>query len=87
MKDKIIKIPISFDQRQINIHGTGYVPCEVTERWLQFPEESQFVGNKELMFIDVMTYGKEHETRKLCSLCLSREDILRALNNVKVKNT
>ncbi len=84
MDNKIIKIPINREQRLINEHGQGYVPCEVSGRWLQFPNESQVVDGKELMFVDVMTYDINQNIRKICNLCLSREDILRALNNIKM---
>ncbi len=83
MSNKIIKIPINREQRLINENGQGYVPCEVSSRWLQFPNESQIVDGKELMFVDVMTYDINQEKRKICNLCLSREDIIRALYNVK----
>lgn len=84
---KVIRIPIEYKQRMINKYGQGYVPCEISGRWLQFPEESAFVGNEELMFVDVMTMDTcNDKPRKLCQLCVSREDILRALDNIKSEN-
>ena len=32
---KITKLPITHKQRQINLHDFGYVPCEVSGRYLQ----------------------------------------------------
>lgn len=86
MENKIIRIPISQKQRLINTHGNGFVPCEVSGRWLQFPEESAFIGEKNLMFVDVMTYGDNDKPRKICSLCISQEDIVRALKHVEPRD-
>lgn len=84
MSKKVIKFPITYDERMINEMGLGYVPCEVSGRWLQFPENSDWIGNRgEFMFVDVMTEGGNGEPRKLCHLLLKKEDILRAVNSVK----
>lgn len=84
MKEKNIKIPITYDQRIRNFRGKGYVPCEISSRWLQFPEQSAMVGGKELMFVDIMTYNQDGEDKKICNLCIFREDILGALSTVKL---
>ena len=34
--------------------GERAVSCLVTNRWLQFPEKSEFVGDGNYMFVDVM---------------------------------
>lgn len=85
MADKVVRIPINSKQRSINEHGQGYVPCEVSSRWLQFPDQSTLLNCGELMFVDVMTYDSNDNPKKICNLCISREDIMRALNNVKPK--
>lgn len=80
--DKIIRIPVSYDQRKINEYGQGHVPCGVSNRWLQFPEEAT---DLRYIFVDVMTLNAENEPHKICELALKAEDITRALNAIKVK--
>lgn len=84
MAEKVIRIPISREQRLLNKHGNGYVPCEVSGRWLQFGAESELIGDKNLLFVDVMTQN-DSQARKICTLCISKEDIIRALSHVKAK--
>lgn len=44
-KNKVVRIPISHKQRQLNKHGEGYVPCEVSSRWLQFADTGTTNGS------------------------------------------
>ncbi|MDW7618033.1 hypothetical protein SC499_26120 [Peribacillus simplex] len=79
--NKLIKIPITNAQRKINEYGNGYVPCEVSERWLQFSEDGSSNG---LVKLNVMAIGA-NKPRKVCELVLTKENILRALENVDFK--
>ena len=68
MSDKVKRIPISYRQRDINQHDFGYVPCELTGRYLQF--ESTYCEDNNLVFVDVMTTSEgTTEPRKLTRLC------------------
>lgn len=80
--DKVVRIPISYAQRKRNEFGNGYVPCEVSDRWLQFPTE---VDSERYIPVDVMTQGANDKYKKICELILSKEDLLRALNAIQVK--
>ncbi len=81
---KVVKFPISFSQRKRNEKGKGYVPCEVSNRWLQFPENSGGIfSTGEYIEIDVMTLDQNDQPKKICNLILTRENIERALSNVK----
>lgn len=84
MSKKVISFPITYDERIRNQMGPGYVPCQVSGRWLQFPKNSGWVGDRgEFMFTDIMTAGQNGEPRKICSLLLKKDDILRAVNSVR----
>jgi len=64
--------------------GPGYVPCEVSSRWLQFPENSGgYFSAGEYIEVDVMTLDQNEKPRKICNLILTRADLERALKNVK----
>lgn len=80
--NKIIKIPISYDQRKINEYGQGYVPCAISNRWLQFHEETT---DLRFISVDVMTLNTDNNSHKICELVLNIEDIIRALKSIKVK--
>lgn len=79
--NNIVKIPISYNQRKRNEMGKGYVPCEVSERWLQFPE---LVSDYRCITVDVMTMGRNDKPRKICDLIINMDDILRAINSIKL---
>lgn len=84
--NKVTKIPISYSQRKLNEMGDGYVPCQISDRWLQFDSESELCGGGEFISVDVMTLGSNEQSKKICQLILTREDIERALASVRVKD-
>ncbi|MGE6488499.1 hypothetical protein [Paenisporosarcina sp. NPDC076898] len=79
-ENKIVKIPISYEQRKINEHGNGYVPCQVSSRWLQF---NTLITYKDYIMVNVMTETENNSMRKICELVLSKEDLLRAINSIE----
>lgn len=78
---KIVKIPISYEQRKINENGVGYVPCQVSGRWLQF---NTMVQDEKYIEVNVMTQTENNKFKKICELVLSKEDLLRAINSIEV---
>ena len=78
--NKIIRMPISYEQRKINEFGNGYVPCDVSERWLQFSDSGLKSGS---VLVNVMTMGSDDKPKKICEMVLNKEDLLRALENVR----
>jgi hypothetical protein len=66
----------------------GRADCQVSDRWLQFPETAQEnrngAGKHALMIVDVMSTNAEGKHRKLCELVLAREDLLQILNRMPV---
>lgn len=81
-ENNLVRIPITFKQRKINEYGKGYVPCEVSERWLQFPDE---ISDERYIGVDVMTNGSDNNPKKLCELVVSKEDLIRAINSIEIK--
>jgi hypothetical protein len=62
----------------------------VTDRWLQFSEEAKFYSSRHdpaghYFEIEVMTAPDHEKPRKLCSLMVSKESLLSALNEVAEK--
>ena len=43
--------------------------CQVSPRWLQFPQTAQTVGGESFMFVDVMTLNGEEKEKRFASWC------------------
>lgn len=74
---KIIKLPISNWQRVKNGRGKNSVSCIISERWLEFSDNSTILNDGEYFFVSVMTLDKKENERKLCELAVSKEEMLR----------
>lgn len=79
--EKIIKIPISNKQRIYNSHGQGYVPCKISNRFLQF--EETYCESNNYVFVDVMTNGYDENPKKICNLCIDLNDLKNAISKLK----
>jgi hypothetical protein len=88
VNDEVRPFPIRGFQRWHNALGKRAVPCIVSNRWLQFPERSDRFEDGDYpdgdyMFVDIMTTADDGQTRKkLCTLCISKEDLRTALSEV-----
>lgn len=80
-KKNVTPMPIAFKTYEYNAHGTGYVPCEVSSRWLQFSET--FNEKLRLVTVDVMTRDEYDNPKKLCSLCLNIDDLKNELDKIQ----
>ena len=85
MDSKIKRIPIKPSQIKKNSLGPLHVACQVSQRYLQFHPDSIHCQAGEFLTIDVMTELDIDKSRKLCSLILTREDLLAALENISAK--
>lgn len=83
MDKKVIRIPISRKERNYNLHETGYVPCYVTDRWLQF--DDTYDSNTGLVFADVMTLDSNENPKKICNLCLNINELKQEIQKIKPK--
>lgn len=82
-ENNVCSFPVNSYQRWKNRLGPHAVPCLVSERWLQFPTNSDVLNNEHYMFVDVMTMPDGQNPRKLTSVCLSKEEIIKVLETVK----
>jgi hypothetical protein len=83
------KNPSVSERRRLANVMEGRAMCQVSGRWLQFPEAAQTVGNgygtASFMVVDVMTKNIDDVERKICELVLTKEDLLHILNRMPVK--
>lgn len=63
----------------------GKALCQVSGRWLQFPEKAHEFADGTYLPIDVMTSDDEGRVRKLCELVLVKEDLLDLLARIPNK--
>ena len=64
--------------------GKGYVPCMVSDRWIQFPKKSVgHFGGGEFIEISIMTHSyTKNRPAKLCDMIVTREGLLKAINAI-----
>ncbi len=82
MDNSMIRFPSIFNRRKRSM-GPRLVECQVSTRWLEFPESS--IGtfrDGEYIAVSVMTLGSDEEPKKLCDLILTREGLSAALGAV-----
>ncbi len=60
----------------------GKAVCQVSSRWLQFPDRAPEFRDGTFLAVDVMTADSDGKPRKLCELVLVKEDLLELLASI-----
>lgn len=60
--------------------------CQVSSRWLQFPQVAQKVGHESFMSVNVMTLDSDEKEKKICQLILTKEDLLQILSRIGIRD-
>lgn len=86
--DKIIRFPAKTAKRIRNRRGQHSVSCNVSDRWLSISKTARKIDFGSglagtAVFINVMT-DASGVSRKMCELCITLEDLAKALQAVKV---
>lgn len=82
MDEKITKFPVKAWERVQNRRGKRSVSCAVSDRWLRFSEKGDPMDWGTPVWLDVMSDVSGDE-RKLCTLCVTVEELERALKYIK----
>ena len=69
-------------ERERNRRGRMSASCWVSERWLRFSKKAEQEPFGTPVWIDVMT-GSNEDARKICTVCVTVEDLERVLKLVK----
>jgi hypothetical protein len=80
MTDNIYRFPVNGWRRVANRRGKHSVSCIVSDRWLQFETKAHKTEYGSAVFVDVMT-DISGETRKTSRLCITLEELHKALKN------
>jgi len=83
--NNVKRFPTSKEKRKRRDLNAGKVTCQVSGRWLQFPEHAHDVGGEGFMMVDVMTVDQNDNPRKLCELVLTKEDLEAMLLRIPTK--
>lgn len=79
----VVPFPMKTSTRYRNLLGQFAVPCEVSERWLEFDPTSHRLRGGEFVGLAVMTRSSDAKPRTLCRLWITREELTGVLSRVK----
>ncbi|WAC08066.1 MAG: hypothetical protein OS130_02405 [Thermodesulfobacteriota bacterium] len=82
---KITRFPGCKERRRRLNLAEGRVSCQVSSRWLQFPENATALSDGTYLVVNVMTLTPEEKERKICELVLLKEDLLAILEKLPTK--
>ena len=82
MGDKIKHFPRGAERRDRLNFRKYRIACQVSDRWLQFQENAHALAGGDFMKIDVMTLGADEKKRKICELVLTKQDLIRMIDQV-----
>lgn len=85
MSDKIIRYPFRVEAAKRKDRKKPRVPCEVSQRWLQFHQIDHH-ENEDYIHVDVMTGVPGEHERKICELVLTKDDLSSVLADLPVKD-
>jgi hypothetical protein len=85
MSDKIIRYPFRVEAAKRENRKKRRVPCEVSERWLQFSQINHY-QDADYIYVDVMTSGADGSGRKICQLIVTKEDLMSVLADLPIKD-
>lgn len=83
MTEKIIDFPKKYQRKERADIGRNILRCEVSGRWIQFPENYSKITDIEYMTLDIMTEGSDETPKKLCEIVIDRQKLLKILSQVK----
>jgi len=84
-KDNIKKFPITEYQRIRNMQGEFSVPCEISGRWISFDRTSTKLQEGDFISLNIMTMAENDKPKKLCSLIITRENIMEVISKIESK--
>lgn len=65
--------------------ATGKVECQVSGRWLQFPNNAPQFPDGAYFIVNVMTQSETGADRKLCELVVRKQDLEQAISQVHIE--
>ena len=87
-KDKIVTLPNNYERKKRVDASKGELRCEVSPRWIKFPEASLKCVHTDYLSLDIMTLSSNpnEEERKLCAIVVDRDILEKLLRELPRKN-
>ena len=85
-QNKVVRLPNGYERKKRVAASKGELRCEVSERWIKFPEASAKHADMDYLVLDVMTIGSNEKERKLCEIIVDRELLEKMLKELPCKN-
>ncbi|HEX9181018.1 MAG TPA: hypothetical protein VF859_11525 [Burkholderiales bacterium] len=85
MTEKITPLPLDSESRQRLDRRQGIVRCQVTDYWLRFQPWAEKYAQGTFVITDVMAGDPEGESRRVCEVVLSRDELLALLQSLPVR--
>lgn len=83
MAGNIKRLPIKDWERICKRRGHFSVSCVLSDRWLRFAPTSDTLEFGSVLWVDVLTdAGDEGQTRRLCSLAITKEALRQVLARI-----
>lgn len=75
MSRKVFPFPRKHHARKRLDFRNRVLRCEVSPRWIQFPESSALCSDKDFLVLDIMTTGADEKDKKLCEMIIDRKEL------------
>jgi len=86
MNEHIVRFPRRNKDKKRLEARKGKLSCEVSERWIKFPDASDKHNEMEYLSLDVMTVGSDSKDKKLCEIILDKQQLLSMLMDLPVND-
>lgn len=85
-KDKVVRLPNNYERKKRVDASKGELRCEVSPRWIKFPEASSKHVDTDYLSLDIMTLSSNEEERKLCEIIVDRDLLEKILKELPRKD-
>ena len=82
MKNRIYRLPNGYIKKRRLNALSGKLACEVSNRWIQFPDVSKIQHETDYLCLDIMTLDLNERERKLCEIIVDKPTLLKILNKI-----
>ncbi|WP_395375842.1 hypothetical protein [Marinicella sp. W31] len=83
---KIINLPSNYQKRRRIDANNFILRCEKTQKWIQFANQSQKGQITDFLKFDIMTIDKNKNKKKLCTLTIDRNTLIKIIEKIPHKN-
>lgn len=83
---KVIRLKDNCKRRKNIEKNLGKLHCEVSSRWVEFPNSSDKHVDMDYLHLDIMTMSSDKKKSKICELVVDRDALEQMLKDLPHKN-